>query len=163
MPQILFVLNMVWYVFIIHDLSFIFFIWWYCLFIFWQYIWAELSGFVIMFLKTLYIYTVVEIFTCNSFVNINFSILAIYVYYSNEFATSLKNSWLQHIAILFQCCHWEKCIFAVQLRFSLWAQTLPELQITSTSLSGQKRDLNTWALFPLRWRIMAAKERQWRN
>lgn len=42
-------------------------------------------------------------------------------------------------------------------------QTFPELQITSTSLSVQKRGLNMWALFPHRWRIMATKERQWRN
>lgn len=42
-------------------------------------------------------------------------------------------------------------------------QTLSELQITSTSLSVLHRGLKVWVLFPHKWRIMAAKERQLRN
>ena len=45
----------------------------------------------------------------------------------------------------------------------VWIQTSSELRITSTSLSALHRGLNVWVLFPHKWRIMAAKERQWRN
>lgn len=116
---------------------------------------TELSGFIIVFKNSVHLHLHSGWDISHTIVLLTFQYWHINAYYSNKYTSSLKNSWLQQDTF---------CSKVVPLCGSVEICMWTDLAwTTSTSESVLHRGLNVWALLPHRWRITAAKERQWRN